>query len=64
MPRVVFHVDMDAFLAWVEQRDPPEYRGKPVIVGPLQHQRDVVCAAGYEARKFKVSGHAFPRLLS
>src|SRR5436190_9272373 len=54
MPRVIFHVDMDAFFASVEQRDHPEYRGKPVIVGSPPDQRGVVCAASYEARMFKV----------
>src|SRR5258708_121552 len=54
MPRVIFHVDMDAFFASVEQRDHPEYLGKPLIVGSPPNQRGVVCAASYEARKFKV----------
>lgn len=54
MPRVIMHMDMDAFFASVEQRDHPEYRGKPVIVGSPPDQRGVVCAASYEARKFKV----------
>src|ERR1700761_5578301 len=54
MPRVIFHVDMDAFYASIEQRDHPEYRGKPLIVGSPPNQRGVVCAASYEARKFKV----------
>ena len=54
MPRVIMHMDMDAFFASVEQRDNPEYRGKPVIVGSPPDQRGVVCAASYEARKFKV----------
>jgi DNA polymerase-4 len=54
MPRVIFHVDMDAFFASVEQRDYPDYRGKPLIVGSPPNQRGVVCAASYEARKFKV----------
>src|SRR3954447_16967831 len=54
MPRVILHVDMDAFFASVEQRDHPEYRGQPLIVGAPPDQRGVVCAASYEARKFKV----------
>lgn len=54
MPRVIFHVDMDAFFASIEQRDHPEYRGKPLIVGAPPDQRGVVCAASYEARQFKV----------
>ena len=54
MPRVIFHVDMDAFFASVEQRDHPEYAGKPLIVGAPPDQRGVVCAASYEARKFGV----------
>ncbi|MDX1952437.1 MAG: DNA polymerase IV [Verrucomicrobiota bacterium] len=52
--RVVLHIDMDAFFAAVEQRDHPQFRGKPVIVGSPPHQRGVVCAASYEARKFGV----------
>jgi DNA polymerase-4 len=54
MPRIILHVDMDAFFASVEQRDHPAYRGRPVIVGSPPDQRGVVCAASYEARKFKV----------
>lgn len=54
MPRVIFHIDMDAFFAAVEQRDNPAYRGRPLIVGAPPDQRGVVCAASYEARRFSV----------
>lgn len=54
MPRVIMHMDMDAFFASVEQRDNPAYRGRPLIVGSPPDQRGVVCAASYEARRFKV----------
>jgi len=54
VPRVIFHLDMDAFFASVEQRDAPALRGRPVIVGSPPDRRGVVCAASYEARKFGV----------
>ena len=55
--RYIAHVDMDAFFASVEQRDNPELKGRPVIVGsdPKGGKgRGVVSTCSYEARKFGV----------
>lgn len=53
MTRKILHIDMDAFFAQVEQRDFPEYRNRPLVVGSSD-ARGVVAAASYEARKFGI----------
>lgn len=62
--RKIIHIDMDAFFAAVEQRDFPQYRNKPIIVGGAPDSRGVVATCSYEARQFGIhsampSAHAY-----
>ncbi|TAN70445.1 MAG: DNA polymerase IV [Methylobacter sp.] len=62
--RKIIHIDMDAFFAAIEQRDFPQYRNKPLIVGGAPNSRGVVATCSYEARQYGIhsampSAHAY-----
>ncbi|MBC7074094.1 DNA polymerase IV, partial [Candidatus Parcubacteria bacterium] len=55
--RIILHCDMDYFFAQIEERDNPQFKGKPVVVGadPKGGKgRGVVSTANYEARKYGI----------
>src|SRR5215468_11655912 len=53
-PKVVAHLDLDAFFAAVEELENPELRAKPLIVGGDPRGRGVVATANYVARTFGI----------
>jgi DNA polymerase-4 len=52
--RLIMHIDLDAFFASIEQRDHPEYQGRPLVVGADPGKRGVVATCSYEARRYGV----------
>ncbi|MES9972106.1 MAG: DNA polymerase IV [Candidatus Thiodiazotropha sp.] len=51
---LIMHIDLDAFFASIEQRDHPEYQGRPLVVGAEPGKRGVVATCSYEARRYGV----------
>jgi len=55
--RIVAHLDMDAFYAAIEERNNPQFAGKPIVVGadPKEGKgRGVVSTANYKAREYGI----------
>ena len=52
--RKIVHIDMDAFFASVEERDKPQYKNKPLIIGGFPFSRSVVSTCNYKAREYKI----------
>jgi DNA polymerase IV len=52
--RRIVHLDVDAFLASVECVIHPELRGKPLVIGGMPEERNLVMTSSYEARAFGV----------
>jgi len=54
MPRIILHLDLDAFFCAVEELHDPALRGQPFAVGGRPDQRGVVASCSYAARRFGV----------
>ncbi len=57
MARIILHIDMDYFFAQIEERENPQFKGKPVVVGadPKNGKgRGVVSTCNYLARKYGI----------
>jgi len=52
--RIIFHVDMNAFFAAVEQQCHPQLRGKPIVICGNPNSRTVVAACSYEAKAYGI----------
>lgn len=65
MPKIIFHIDLDAFFCSVEENNNPTLRGKPFAVGGRPDQRGVVASCSYAARMHGVhSAMAMSRALT
>lgn len=51
--RLIFHVDINAFYATVEEIDHPHYKGHPIAVAPLRPQA-IITTCNYKAREYGV----------
>ncbi len=57
MKRIILHIDMDYFFAQIEERENPQFKGKPLFVGadPKEGQgREIVSGCNYQARKYGI----------
>jgi len=54
MPRIILHIDLDAFYCAVEETRQPELRGKAFAVGGKPEERGVVASCSYAARRMGV----------
>lgn len=55
MKKIILHIDMDYFFAQIEERENPQFRGKPIVVGADPKKgRGVVSTCNYLARKYGI----------
>lgn len=55
--RIILHIDLDAFFAQIEERENPQFKGKPIVVGSDPREgkgRGVVSTANYKAREYGI----------
>ncbi|WP_033159684.1 DNA polymerase IV [Mycoplasmoides alvi] len=54
LKHIIFHIDLDAFFASVEENQNHTLKGKPIIVVG-RHRKSVVSCANYKAREFGIT---------